>query len=129
MKNRFWNRLLFSVCAASVLFSAPALIAAWSQHPTPPPPQPKPSPNAPISQNAPEGLEGTPHPVDRGKPSVNQQNEIDLRLDVQRLYAMATELKDEVDQTNENAVLNVAVLKRAQEIEKLAKQIRDRAKH
>jgi hypothetical protein len=129
MKNRFLNRLLFTSCAATILFSAPVLIAAWSQHPAPPPPQAKPSPNAPISQNAPEGLEGVPHPVDRGKPSVNQQNEIDLRLDVQRLYAMATQLKDEVDQTNENAVLNVTVLKRAQEIEKLAKQIRDRAKH
>jgi hypothetical protein len=41
---------------------------------------------------------------------------------------MATELKDAVDNTNWNAVLNLAVLKRAQEIEKLAKQIRDRAK-
>jgi hypothetical protein len=41
---------------------------------------------------------------------------------------MATELKDEVDNTNSNAVLNLAVLKRAKEIEKLAKQIRDQAK-
>lgn len=129
MKNPFWNRLLFAGFSAAILFSAPLLIAAWAQHPSPPPPQPKPSPNSPVSQNAPEGLEGVPHSADRGKPSVNQQNEIDLRLDVQRLYAMATQLKDEVDRTNENAVLNVAVLKRAQEIEKLAKQIRDRAKH
>ena len=49
-------------------------------------------------------------------------------MDVQRLYAMASELKDEVDKTNANAVLSLAVVKRAQDIEKLAKQIRDRAR-
>ena len=73
-------------------------------------------------------LNGPPATVDNGKQSVDQQNQLEIRLQVQRLYAMATELKDEVDNTNSNAVLNLAVLKRAQEIEKLAKQIRDRAK-
>jgi hypothetical protein len=33
-----------------------------------------------------------------------------------------------VDNTNSNTVLNLAALKRAQEVEKLAKQIRDGAK-
>jgi hypothetical protein len=47
---------------------------------------------------------------------------------VQRLYAMATELKDELDRTNTSVFLNITVMKRAQDIEKLAKQIRDRAK-
>ncbi len=41
---------------------------------------------------------------------------------------MATELKDEVDRTNSNAVLSLSVVKRAQDIEKLPKQIKDRAK-
>jgi len=41
---------------------------------------------------------------------------------------MATELKDEVDRTNSKAVLSLSVVKRAQDMEKLAKQIRDRAK-
>ena len=50
------------------------------------------------------------------------------RCIVQRLYAMATELKDEVDRTNSKAVLSLSVVKRAQDMEKLAKQIRDRAK-
>jgi len=73
-------------------------------------------------------LNGPPATVDNGKQSVDQQNQLEIRLQVQRLYAMATELKDEVDNTNSNTVLNLAVLKRAQGIEKLAKQIRDRAK-
>ena len=50
------------------------------------------------------------------------------RCIVQRLYAMATELKDELDRTNSNTVLSLSVVKRAQDIEKLVKQIRDRAK-
>jgi hypothetical protein len=91
-------------------------------------PQPLPSPNAPSDLNALDRLNGRPATVDNGKQSVDQQNQLEIRLQVQRLYAMATELKDEVDNTNSNAVLNLAVLKRAQEIEKLAKQIRDRAK-
>jgi hypothetical protein len=46
---------------------------------------------------------------------------LEVRLDVQRLYALATELKDEVDSTNSGAVLNVSVVKRA-------RQIKDRVK-
>jgi hypothetical protein len=49
-------------------------------------------------------------------------------MDVQRLYALSTELKDEVDRTNPDTVLSLSVLKRTQDIEKLAKQIRERAK-
>jgi len=51
-----------------------------------------------------------------------------LRLDVQRLYALSTELKDEVDRSDANVVLSMSVLRRTQDIEKLAKQIRERAK-
>jgi spore coat polysaccharide biosynthesis protein SpsF (cytidylyltransferase family) len=55
-------------------------------------------------------------------------NQVELRMDVQRLYALSTELKDEVDRANSDTTLSVTVLKRTQDIEKLAKQIRDRAK-
>jgi hypothetical protein len=37
-------------------------------------------------------------------------------------------LKDEVDRTSPDAVLSMSVLKRTQDIEKLARQIRERAK-
>ena len=47
---------------------------------------------------------------------------------MQRLYALSTELKDEVDRTKSDTVLSMSVLKRTQDIEKLAKQIRERAK-
>jgi len=56
------------------------------------------------------------------------ESQFALRLDVQRLYALSTELKDEVDRTNADSVLSMSVLKRTQDIEKLAKQIRERVK-
>jgi hypothetical protein len=41
---------------------------------------------------------------------------------------MVSELKDQVDKTDANATLSVSVVKKAQQIEKLAKEIKDRAK-
>jgi hypothetical protein len=63
------------------------------------------------------------------KSAVDSQNQLEIRLNVQRVYALATELKDEVDQTDSTQVFSMSVVKRAQDIEKLAKQIKDRAKH
>ena len=124
MKNSLWNQFSGLALVTGMCIATPMAIEAW-QRATP---QPRPSPNAPSDLNALDRLNGPPATVDNGKQSVDQQNQLEIRLQVQRLYAMATELKDEVDNTNSNTVLNLAVLKRAQEIEKLAKQIRDRAK-
>ena len=124
MKNSLWNQFRAVVLVAGICIATPMAIEAW-QRATP---QPRPSPNAPSEQNALDRLNGPPVREDNGKQSVDQQNQLEIRLQVQRLYAMATELKDEVDNTNSNTVLNLAVLKRAQKIEKLAKQIRDQAK-
>jgi len=57
-----------------------------------------------------------------------ESNQVQMRMDVQRLYALSAELKDEVDRTSPDTVLSFSVLKRTQDIEKLAKQIRDRAR-
>ena len=56
------------------------------------------------------------------------RSRIGSTMDVQRLYALSAELKDEVDRTSPDTVLSFSVLKRTQDIEKLAKQIRDRAR-
>ena len=128
MKNFSAKLGITVVCVGAILLVTPKWIGAWQQsHPTPVI-KPIPSPNAPKDENVPQGLEGTLAAKEEKKQSLDRQNEQEIRLEVQRLYAMATELKDEVDSTNSNAVLNVSVLKRTQEIEKLAKQIRDRAK-
>jgi hypothetical protein len=57
-----------------------------------------------------------------------EENEKDIKKKVEKLFQLATELKDEVDKTDSAKVLSVAMLKKAEEIEKLAKDIKSRAK-
>jgi hypothetical protein len=47
---------------------------------------------------------------------------------VHQLYKLSGELQDEVDHTNIKATFPLSVVKKAQQIEKLAKQIKERAK-
>ena len=49
-----------------------------------------------------------------------------LRRDVDRLLQMAKDLKDESDKTPETDVLSLSLVKKAEDIEKLAHQIKDR---
>lgn len=60
--------------------------------------------------------------------SALEENEKDVKKKVDRLFKLATELKEEVDKTDAVKVLSVAMLKKTEEIEKLAKDIRSRAK-
>lgn len=124
MKCARWKMGITVCFLGGMLLATPVWIEAWQRIS----PQPKPSPNAPSNENTLKGLDGRSATGYNAKQPVDMQNQLEMRMDVQRLYAMATELKEEVDNTNGTAVLNTAVLKRAQQIEKLAKQIRDRAK-
>ena len=54
--------------------------------------------------------------------AINKERQADLKKDTDKLYQLATELKDAVDKTNEN-MLSVDVIKKADEIEKLAKEV------
>lgn len=109
------------VGTAGTLATAPWMYAAF-QHPAP-----MPSANAPTNQNAPTGLNAPPiSNSDKSPPNpLNQEQIVDM---VQQLYKLATELKDEVEHTNLAAVFPVTFVKKAQQIEKLAKQIKDKSK-
>jgi hypothetical protein len=63
---------------------------------------------------------------DREK-ALNKQRQADIQKDTDRLLRLATELKEYVDKTDEH-MLSVDVLKKTDEIDKLAKQIRDKMK-
>ena len=54
--------------------------------------------------------------------------EKEIKKKVDKLFQLATELKEEVDKTDSAKVLSLAMLKKAEEIEKLAKDIKSRAK-
>ena len=115
------NLLRSVVGTAGTLATGPWMYAALQKTP-----QPIPSPNAP-NPNFPAGINGPPvmKPDAPGPPPLNQEQ---IAAMVQQLYKLASELKDEVEHTNLTAVFPVSFLKKAQQIEKLAKQIKDRAK-
>ena len=57
----------------------------------------------------------------------NQERQADLKRDTDKLFRLANELKDYVDKTNEN-MLSVDVVRKAEEIEKLARSVKDKMK-
>jgi hypothetical protein len=128
--HNLWRRLpAIHASAVCLALLAPYLVRAFPQRPEPEP-QPRPSANAPKNENVPMGLEGG-MPSDDAKQQrlrLDKENQKQIRLEVQQLYSMVSELKDEVGKTDPNSVFSVTIVKKAQEIEKLAKNIKNRAK-
>lgn len=72
------------------------------------------------------------NPEDANAPNIDpktilEANQKDIKKNVEKLYQLASELKAEVDKTDAVKVLSVAMLRKAEEIEKLAHGIRSRA--
>jgi adenylosuccinate lyase len=63
-----------------------------------------------------------------GTKAALEDRQKNIKKDVEKLYGLATELKTEVEKTDSTTVLSLAMLKKADEIEKLAKQIKERAR-
>jgi hypothetical protein len=57
-----------------------------------------------------------------------EANQKEIKKNVEKLYDLASELKAEVEKTDSAQVLSIAMLRKTDEIEKLAKEIRSRAK-
>ena len=53
----------------------------------------------------------------------NEQRQADLKRDTEKLVQLSTELKEYVDKTNQN-VLSVEVVRKAEEIERLAHNVK-----
>jgi hypothetical protein len=113
--------LLTLASAASVVAGSSLLVGAQS------PVTPRPSPNAP-DPNSPHRI-GDPEPtVDSDRKGIDKQNQAEIRLEVQKLSDLVGELKEQLDHTDSTSTLSLSFVKKAQQIEKLAKQIKDRAK-
>jgi hypothetical protein len=87
-----------------------------------------PSPPAPADpdaqdQNAANGID-----PQTAKRVMAAKNEKEFREGVEKLYQMASELKDELAQSPKMNVLSVRMYKKTEEIEKLAKQLKSKAK-
>ena len=57
----------------------------------------------------------------------NKKRQQDIREDTDKLFQLATELKAAVDKSNEN-LLSLDVVRKADEVEKLAKKVKDKMK-
>jgi len=72
-----------------------------------------------------------PKPPEPPKPDPKlmlEANQKEIKKSVEKLYNLASELKAEVEKTDSVHVLSVAMLRKTDEIERLAKEIRSRAK-
>jgi len=118
------RKILCTLAGGVGILAAGRWMEAYAQTP-----QPMPSPNAPANQNVPAGMNGPdlikPDKPDKAPPNPLIQEQIAAA--VQQLYKLATELKDEVEHTNLNTTFSISFIKKAQRIEKLAKQIKSRA--
>ena len=64
---------------------------------------------------------------DRRQKELNKKRQEEIREDTQKLFQLATELKDAVDKSNEHE-LSLLVVKKAEEVEKLAKRVKEKMK-
>jgi uncharacterized protein YlxW (UPF0749 family) len=64
---------------------------------------------------------------DRRFHEANKQRQAEIRQDTQKLFQLATDLKAAVEKTDEN-VMSLDVIKKAEEVEKLAKKVKEKMK-
>jgi hypothetical protein len=115
------RRRVICACSAGIAAIFLSRREAFPQDPGMPPPNRRRNPSDPEDPSAP----GTPGAA---KKAVLEQHQKNIKKDIEKLFDLAKDLKEEVDKTDATAVLSVAMLKKTEEIEKLARQIRDHAK-
>jgi hypothetical protein len=110
------------------------VVVSWGQRsghasaPTAPSQQSVPSANWPGAGPPPVGDASSPEAIRQNEQLMkarNSQRQEQLIRDTNKLLALATELKAQVDQTNKD-VLSVNVVKKAEQIEKLAKSVKEK---
>ncbi len=105
--------LLFFLCS----------IPAFAQTQSQPPPAPRRDLGA-----APTGEDEASERIARDMAKkANQERAAAVKADTEKLLKLAVELKASVDKSNEN-LLSVDVIKKAEEIEKLAHSVKDKMK-
>jgi hypothetical protein len=98
---------------------------AWPSEQNPPTPPPPPEP---AEAPNPAEIHVNPQAVAAAKRARLQQNEKEFREGVDRLYQLTRELREEVQKTTTTDVLSLRMVKKTEEIEKLAKVLKAKAK-
>ncbi len=118
------NLKICLLLAFGVLLSAGSL---RGQNAPPIPPQ-WPQMPAPTTSTAPDDPDPNRARIMREmQKRANEDRQAELKKDTEQLLKLATELKAYVDKTNEN-VLSIDVVKKAEQIEKLAHNVKDKMK-
>ncbi|MGB6676913.1 MAG: hypothetical protein WBE44_09505 [Terriglobales bacterium] len=104
-----------------LLFAIPSKAQAPAPRPGPPPARTDPL-SGPV--DADENQARIAHDLAK---KANQERQASLKADTDKLLKLAVQLKDDVDKSNEN-VLSLDVLKKAEEIEKLAHSVKEKMK-
>jgi hypothetical protein len=116
------GRRFFLSGVAATLAGARALLAGEQGQQRHEPSRIPPIPDASGSN----GTDDVPLPP-RSDPRVQlEEDQKALKHDINRLVQMVKDLKDESDKTPDTEVLSLSLVKKTEDIEKLARQIRDR---
>ncbi len=119
------SRLAFLVCALLVSFAISG--RGFAQGVGMSPPQ-IPNPSSPQQQGPLSPEEEARKKMERDMAKkANQERQAALKRDTDKLLKLSTELKEYVDKSNEN-MLSVDVIKKAEEIEKLAHSVKEKMK-
>jgi hypothetical protein len=108
--------------AGLILTGVSSALAVHSMRAQNPVPQ---NPRSPLPGKGPEDEGPTLPNADK---KILEDNDKDMKKKVDRLYQLASELKEEVGKTDSSKVLSLNLMKKAEEIEKLAREIRNRSK-
>ena len=113
------RRLLTALVGAAGIFAVEPLLAGLQGTP----------PKAKIYPNGRDPNRNTlDDPCQLDPKAIARANQVTIRTDITKLYEMVSELKEQVDKTDATATLSISIVKKAQQIEKLAKQIKDLSK-
>ncbi len=107
--------------AASALATMPSMLCA--QRPIIPPPPPEPA-----EKGNPADVHSNPAADAAAKRALLLKNEKEFREGVERLYQLTSALRDELQKTATTDVFSLHIVKQTQEIEKLAKLLKSKAK-
>ena len=120
------RRLLTAMFGAAGVFAVQPLLFGLQA----PAPGSGASPKAKVYPNGrdPNVTTGIEEPSRPDPKAIERANQIEIRTDVAKLYEMVSELKEQIEKTDATATLSISVVKKAQQIEKLAKQIKELAK-
>lgn len=104
-------------------YAAACLLLAAGARSLPQNPPPRPNGNDPGPKDE-DGL----RPVLPSSKVILEANDKDIKKKVEKLFQLATELKNEVEKTDSVTTLSLAMVRKAEEIERLAREIKSRAK-